>query len=303
MIRHVYHAFSSLRPRRNFNPRKKIGWFRALLVTTAVFLASSHPGFAQSLRPEDIYQKVLPSVMTLRVENARGETYVGTAFLALDKNVAVTAWHVVSDAVTVSAKFSNNRIVSVDGLIDKDEQHDLALIHLNAGDRPEARLCVTEPPIGSRAYVIGAPKGFDFSITDGLISQIQRIRGADQYQVSCPISGGDSGGPVVNERGEVLGIAAWTQKDAQNLSFAIPAGFLDGLNAKRPITRWMDSTRTGAKPSIAPPDAVKTSEPQGDLPELKRLLKTSAGRRVAITVSDGENSKRFDLVVPKDFVR
>src|SRR6185312_7493932 len=67
-------------------------WLGILL---AIFL-SPHSSAAQTLKPEDIYQKLLPSVMTLHVENSQGESYIGTAFLALDKNTAVTAWHVIS---------------------------------------------------------------------------------------------------------------------------------------------------------------------------------------------------------------
>ena len=241
--------------------------------------------------------------MTLHVETALGESYVGTAFLALDKNTAVTAWHVISDAANVSAKFSDGRVVFVDWLIDKDEEHDLALIHLAVSDRPRAQLCVIEPLIGSRAYAIGAPKGFDFSITDGLVSQIQKIHGADEYEISCPISGGDSGGPIVNERGEVIGIAAWTQKDAQNLSFAIPSYFLGRMNPKNVPTHWSESAITSTKPVAVSANSVRTSEPQGKLAELKQLLKTSAGQRVTISVSDGHQEKKFDLVLPRDFVK
>ncbi len=259
--------------------------------------------FAQCLKPEDIYQKVLPSVMTLHVENARGETYIGTAFLALDKNVAVTAWHVVSDATKVTAKFSDERVINVAGLIDKDEAHDLALIRLDGAERPAAPLCVTDPLVGSRAYVIGAPKGFDFSITDGLISQIQKIHGAEQYQVSCPISGGNSGGPVVNDRGEVLGVAAWTQRDAQNLSFAIPASFVSKLNPKHTAIPWKEVAAASAKVSSALEQSVKTSEPRRNVAELKHLLNTMAGEHVTITISKGEGEQKFDVVLPKNFAR
>ena len=246
--------------------------------------------------------------MTLQVENSQGETYIGTAFLALDKNTAVTAWHVISDATKVSAKFSDDRIVNVAGLIDQDEEHDLALIRLDGTGRPAAPLCLAHPLIGSRAYVIGAPKGFDFSITDGLISQIQKIHGFAQYQVSCPISGGNSGGPVVNDRGEVIAITAWTKTDAQNLNFAIPASFLGHLNPAHALVSWSESARRFAaraktKMPASSPDSVKVSEPKRNISELKQLLNSSAGKSLNITVSDGGTEKKFSLVLPKDFVK
>ncbi len=290
--------FSKKRVELNAPPRA-----RSLKVILLAIILLPCLACAQSLKPEDIYQKVLPSVMTLHVENARGETYIGTAFLALDKNVAVTAWHVISDATKVTAKFSDGHVINVDRLIDKDEQNDLALIRLDGAERPEAPLCLADPPVGSRAYVIGAPKGFDFSITDGLISQIQKIHGAEQYQVSCPISGGNSGGPVVNERGEVLGVAAWTQKDAQNLSFAIPSSFLNRLNPKHAATPWSEVAAASAKNSPASAQSVNTSEPQRNVTELKHLLNSMAGEHVTITVSKGEGEKTFDVVLPNNFAR
>ncbi len=273
------------------------------MAAMASILFQSHMSGAQSLKPEDIYQKLLPSVMTLHVENARGETFVGTAFLALDTNIAVTAWHVVSDATKVSAKFSDNRSVKVDCLIDKDEKHDLALVRLDGAGCSAANLCVAAPPIGSRAYVIGAPKGFDFSITDGLVSQIQQIHGYAQYQVSCPISAGNSGGPVVNDHGQVVGIVAWTQKDAQNLSFAIPIAFLGSLNVKHSPTPWTEVARASSNISKSSPLSFKTSVRQGNISELKKLLNNSAGEELSITISKGESEKKFDVVLPKGFVR
>jgi S1-C subfamily serine protease len=260
---------------------------------------------AQVLPPENIYQKILPSVMTLRVENVRGEIYVGTGFLALDKNIAVTAWHVVSDATNVTAKFSDGRIVNVTGIVDRDEAHDLALVRLDSGG-PEAPVSTPPPLVGSRAYVIGAPKGFDFSMTDGLVSQIQKINGDDQYQVSCPISGGNSGGPVLNDRGQVIGIVAWTKTDAQNLSFAIPAAWLTHLHPGLAPVPWKTINQisfTSVKRNIIPVNSANVSEPQESLSALKRLLKADAGRQLTVTVSEGDTEKSFNFVVPKDFVK
>ena len=57
---------------------------------------------AQEMRPEQIYQHLLPSVVTLQVEDQAGARYVGTGFLALSNTIAVTAWHVVADARKVT---------------------------------------------------------------------------------------------------------------------------------------------------------------------------------------------------------
>src|SRR5437016_5002488 len=166
--------------------------------TLVVVLLGLRPLAAQEIKPEEIYQRLLPSIVTLHVETWAGEEYVGTAFLGLDDDVAITAWHVVADARKVTARFADNEFVDVPGVVDKDERADLALVRLGASCRPQVQINTSNAPIGSRAYVIGAPKGYGFSITDGLISQVQNLDGIKQYQFSCPISGGNSGGPLVN---------------------------------------------------------------------------------------------------------
>ena len=274
----------------------------------AIFLAGMMlPGLAraQTLKPEDIYQKLLPSVMTLQVENSQGEKYVGSAFFALSEGVAVTSWHVISDAVKVSARLSDNRVLDVTGLIDKDERHDLALIRVTAATGPRVQICAANPAIGSRAYAIGAPKGFEFSITDGLISQIQTVDGYNQFQVSCPISGGNSGGPIVNERGEVVGVTSWTKKDAQNLSFAVPASYLAGLNPKLPIVPWsvVAKSASATAASATTHDSVRAAEAITTVADLKKVLKDSAGKEVTVIIRQNHEDKQFNIVVPADLVK
>jgi serine protease Do len=276
----------------------------------AAVLLLSRAAAADSLKPEEIYQKLLPSVVTVQVENSEGEKFVGSGFLALGDGVAVTAWHVISDATRVTVKFSDDRVVAANGVIDKDEKHDLALIKLEPTGRPQVHICASNPPVGARAYVIGTPKGFEFSIADGLISQIQLVDGFTQYQVSCPISGGNSGGPLVNERGEVVGITCWTKKDAQNLSFATPASFLSGLKSKQTLYRqWSTNAPLAFKtaPASTAGEAqsqARSPEPANSVAELKGLLKKSAGHEVTVVVIDDHGEeKRFDIVVPDDLVK
>jgi len=177
--------------------------------------------------------------MTLEVENQRGERFIGSAVLALSDNVALTTWHVVDDARSVWAVFADGQRVKVAGCVDHDSGRDLALLKL---EKPmphrRATLCREREPVAARAYVIGAPKGYDFSISDGLISQIRNVGGLVQYQLSCPISPGNSGSPVLNSRGEVIGLAAWTKTDAQNVNFAIPTEEFCRLSVSKPLMTW-----------------------------------------------------------------
>ncbi len=261
------------------------------------------------LKPEDIYQTVLPSVLTLEVQNATGQHFIGTAFLASSNGIAVTAWHVIHDAVRVTARFADNRDVSVLGLVAKDVGNDVALIKVEAGGRPGVTLTPKRPRVGAQVYVIGAPKGFDFSIAEGLVSQIRTVDGVEYYQLSCPISPGDSGGPVLNDRGQVIGLVSWRKADAESVSFAIPATDVARLNASGVVQSWRQETLTAAAelPSakVSHPEARAVATPapadrKGDYQDFKRILAAQAGKRVSVTLHAGDQNSRFDFTVPVD---
>jgi hypothetical protein len=209
------------------------------------------PALQATLTPEALYQKVLPSVMTLEVESQSGEKFIGSAVLALADDVAVTAWHVVAEARTVWAVFADGQRLKVIGCIHQDAKRDLAVLKLEKRlPHRKATLGAELQAVAARIYVVGTPKGYAFSISEGLISQIQIVDGFCEYQLSCPISPGNSGSPIFNQRGEVVGITSWTKSDAQNMSFAIPAQDFTRLNISGEPTSWeqLAITNTSAPP-------------------------------------------------------
>lgn len=258
------------------------------------------------LKPEVIYNRSIPSIATLRIESKSGKEYVATAFLALEPGTAVTAWHAIYDARKIEAEFFDGSRLKVAGVIDRRENLDLALIRIEGSERlPRVELEPAPPHIGSVAYVIGAPKGYAFSIANGLVSQVQTIDGIPQYQISCPISSGNSGGPVLNEAGKVIGIASWSKKGAQNVNFAVPAYLLDQLNPHRPVTSWMrlsqihlpsnrdrESVRSLTGPEAKPPEA------NPGWSEFQQFLKETAGTTITIKEASGPDSRSFTFQVP-----
>lgn len=193
--------------------------------------------------------------MTLEVESESGEKFIGSAVLALADDVAVTAWHVVANARTVWAVFADGQRLKVIGCIHQDAKRDLALLKLEKRlPHRKATLCGELQAVAARIYVIGTPKSYAFSISDGLISQIQTVDGFREYQLSCPISPGNSGSPIFNQRGEVIGIASWTKLDAQNISFAIPTQDFIRLNISEKPTTWEQLIATNTS---TPPIQVK----------------------------------------------
>lgn len=269
----------------------------------------AHPARLRAeTKPEKVYRKILPSVMTLEVENMAGERFVASGVLALADDVAVTAWHVVSDARAVWAVFADGRRMKATGCIDQDGDRDLALIKLEK-PLPNRRAVLGNElqPVATRAYAIGSPKGSAFTITEGLVSQILQVDGFPQYQVSCPISPGSSGGPVLNNRGEVIGITSWTKTDAQNMSFAIPVKELARLDPARASTPWAQLTTTNRPPLAArasglwkPVAATKQNSLGGnDFEDLKARLRRSTGKVVTIVVQEAGHQNKFTFTVPE----
>jgi hypothetical protein len=260
---------------------------------------------AQELRPEEIYQCLLPSVVTLQVEGPTGERYVGTGFLALTNDTVVTAWHTIADARRVTARFVDNEFAEALGVVDKDEKSDLALVRLPVSSRPRVRLGLSEAPVGSRAYVIGAPKGYEFSIADGLISQMQQVEGVKQYQVSCPISGGNSGGPLINGCGEVIGVTSWSKADAQNINFATPSACLLALDSAltpKPWSELVNSSSAGAKHAegTRPASTADSGNIEKNLLEFKQALKGAVGKEVTVFLVKEGRAESFTFVLPQN---
>jgi len=259
------------------------------------------------LKPEQLYAAACPSIVTLDVENVAGRHFIANAFLAAGDGLAVTAWHVVHDARRVEARFSDNRRVAVTGLVDKNERLDLALLKLEAGPRPQIKLAASPPRIGSRVYLVGSPRGLDFSISEGLVSQIRTLDGVRYYQLSCPISPGDSGGPVLNDLGEAIGVVSWRKADAENVGFAIPSPEVARMNAALAAVAWSEAVPRSPHPATVPEltpmvrASVSVAGPSVADTYLgfQAFLSGHAGERVKVTVEEEGKETRFDFEIPK----
>lgn len=281
---------------------------------TPIYLALAALSFSvrAELKPEDLYSTVSPSMVTLEVENVAGKHFVASAFLALGDGLAITAWHVVHDAKRVEARFSDGQRVKVLGLVDSNQPLDLALIKLETGNRPRIKLDSGTPRIGSRVYLVGSPRGFELSMSEGLVSQIRTLDGVRYYQVSCPISPGDSGGPILNGRGEAIGVVSWRKADAENLGFAIPSPAVARMNAALPTLAWSEATAGGQQRDKQPDPGPLVRASVGSsghgstntFNDFTQFLTGRAGERVTVIVQEPAGKEtRFNFEVPAPAVK
>ncbi len=187
---------------------------------------------------EQIYKSASKSVMTLYVHDSKGRVIGnGTAFLVDANGIAVTAYHVLEGAQAATVKFADGKSYRVLGVIDANPAQDIAVIRIDHKGRPALRVNRQVPAIGAQTYVIGAPKGLEFSISQGIVNQVRKQEGLQVIQFSAPVSPGNSGSPLLNELGEAVGVVSYQLNDGQNLNFAVPSHYVWALDFRAPIQK------------------------------------------------------------------
>ncbi|MBR3934077.1 MAG: trypsin-like peptidase domain-containing protein [Clostridia bacterium] len=191
----------------------------------------------QVLAASEIADKVSPSVFYIEVYDAAGyATASGSGFFVSADGVAVTNYHVIEDTSSAIITTIDGNKFKVNSIIAYDEDMDIAIIRVDKttvyggavsgfsaakmGDSDNIKA-------GQTIYALGSPVGLQNTISNGIISNIgQVIEGNKFIQITAPISHGSSGGALVDEYGEVLGITSAGIEDAENIGFAIPINVL-----------------------------------------------------------------------------
>lgn len=209
------------------------------------------PPSAKEKDAATLFEELAPAVVTVAVgdqEHIRGG---GTGFLIDRRGTIATNYHVIEGAKRVKVSFMKGTSFDEPELLAEDAAVDLALLRVDL-TKPSSGAPVEVKPIalgdsdaiavGERALSIGNPLGLDHTLTDGLISARRVYQGRQWIQTSVPISPGNSGGPLINFKGEVIGVTTASLGSAfglaQNLNLAVPVNILKRLlKAEYPARR------------------------------------------------------------------
>jgi V8-like Glu-specific endopeptidase len=192
-----------------------------LLVVVPVLHASKAPQSAVT-----IYQNAAPAVVAIAVENG-----LGSGFIVSGDGMIVTNFHVISQTRTATVRLAEGDSYDDVQVLDVDKRKDIAVIKIKAVDLPFLKLGnSTNLEVGEVVYSLGNPNGYQTTLSQGLISGVRERIGFDVFQFTAPISGGSSGGPLLNTRGEVIGITS-ASAEGQNLNFAVPIHYVRGMLA------------------------------------------------------------------------
>lgn len=170
----------------------------------------------------------------------------GSGFLLFSDDLVMTNFHVVAGASFVEAIAQDGTDFWAETVVYADENADLALLQLEEPTGlPVLRLGdAASVTVGDRVYAMGNPLDVGFTVSDGMLSAIRQDADYTDFQFTAPISPGSSGGPLLNDRGQVIGVVYATYETGQNLNLAIPAWELEGIDqAQAPMDLYTFSWR------------------------------------------------------------
>ncbi len=217
---------------------------------------------------------------------------VGSGFVMSRDGYILTNNHVIEGADHIKVKFANGK--EYDGkVVGRDSKTDLAVVKVDGGTdlQPLALGNSDDLKVGSWVVAVGSPFGLEQTVTAGIVSAKGRVIGSGPYdnfiQTDASINPGNSGGPLINMKGEVIGINTAILASGQGIGFAIPINMakeiVPQLEAKGHVTRgWLGVSIQRLTPELAKSLGLK--EKKGAL--VTEVVKGSPAEKAGIEQGD-----------------
>lgn len=213
------------------------------------------PAESGTLTLQQIYQKAIASVVSITASGGYSTTTASGVVLTAD-GYLVTNSHVVSGATEILVTLYDNRTLPAD-VVGADEMTDLAVLRVAADDLTAAEFGDSSHlQVGDTVAAIGDPLGPELrgTLTDGIISAINRDikvegRTMSLLQTNAALNDGNSGGPLLNTQGQVIGIntmkLAGTDSQVEGIGFAIPSSVVQSV-----VNEILDKGYVSGRPSL-----------------------------------------------------
>ena len=184
-----------------------------------------------------IYRKSQSSVCEIVTYDQSGKEYaIGSGFAYAVNGKIVTNYHVIEGAYSAKVTI-DEKTYTVKQILAYDKTMDVAVLKIDAKNLTVLPVCEKKHSAGKTVYAIGSSQGLTATFSQGIITHSDRtLDGVSYVQHDAAISSGNSGGPLINQYGEVIGINTWTVRNSQNLNFAIAIKELDRLVYGTPLT-------------------------------------------------------------------
>ena len=221
--------------------KRKLPPWLALLA----FFVFAAPATAADESLPELVRRVKPSVVSVITYNAAGEVALTGSGFFIRPGQILTNLHVVEGAhhAEIRTFEGKGKTYKVAGLVDVDEDGDLAVLKI---DMPAERASVAEttpavPDEGERIFVIGNPLRLEGSVSDGIVSAVREVPSLGQIvQITAPISHGNSGSPVFNMKGQVVGVVTIRVMNGENINLAMGAARFASLRRGEQLLSFAD---------------------------------------------------------------
>lgn len=204
-----------------------------LLLVIASLILFSRSVAAEETLPE-LIRRVKPSVVSVIAYDAKGNTTTTGSGFFIRPGQVVTNLHVIEGAhhVEIRTFGGKGKTFPVEGILDVDLEGDLALMGIAMPTERARTLEISGvvPEEGEKIFVIGNPLRMEGSIADGIVSAVREVPNlAKIIQITAPISHGNSGSPLFNMKGEVIGVVTMVVTNGQNINLALASSRLATL--------------------------------------------------------------------------
>jgi serine protease Do len=230
---------------------------------------------------------------------------LGSGFIVSSDGYILTNAHVVDGANVVTVKLTDKREFRAK-VVGADKQSDVAVLKIDASNLPIVKIGdPNQSKVGQWVVAIGSPYGFDNTVTSGIISAKSRSLPNENYtpfiQTDVPVNPGNSGGPLFNLQGEVIGINSMIYSQTggfQGLSFAIPIN--EAIKVKDDLVSSVDAGGPAAKAGLQPGDVITAvnGSPVADSTDLPAQVASLApGSSATVTVWRDKASKDIKVTI------
>jgi S1-C subfamily serine protease len=189
------------------------------------------PMSAYALTPSQVFEQVKDSVVIIKTLDAKGEATAQGSGVVLPSRKIATNCHLVKDGAHLRVGRGDNFVTAVFYAV--DENKDICLLHAFKPIGTPAQIGKAATlKVGEAVYAVGAPKGLELSLSDGIVSQ---LRGSSPplIQTTATISHGSSGGGLFDSAGRLVGLTTLYIDGGQSLNFAMPVEWLANLKPEK----------------------------------------------------------------------
>ena len=192
-------------------------------------LRAAQSGAQRQRRPllanRELAAQVRKSLVVVLTQDHEGNGIAQGSGFFFKPGFVATNLHVLKRASQGYVKsLSDGVSYKISAVVGFDLKHDVCVLKLSEAVGASLPLSTDDVAVGDDILVAGNPEGLEASFSKGIVSGIRS--GSGLIQMDAAISPGSSGGPVVNQRGEVVGLAVFTLVEGQNLNFAVPVRYL-----------------------------------------------------------------------------